>query len=59
MGCSPRASDRHRREVGKSVAQVVLRWMIRRNVVVIPKSVNPDRMAQNLDGSTSRSPTTT
>lgn len=34
---------------GKSVAQVVLRWMIQRGVVVIPKTVNPDRMAQNLD----------
>ena len=34
---------------GKSVAQVVLRWMIQRNVVVIPKTVSPDRMAQNLD----------
>ncbi|GAA1359961.1 aldo/keto reductase [Arthrobacter rhombi] len=34
---------------GKSVAQVVLRWMIQRGVVVIPKSVNPDRMAQNID----------
>lgn len=33
----------------KSVAQVVLRWMIQRGVVVIPKTVNPDRMAQNLD----------
>jgi 2,5-diketo-D-gluconate reductase A len=34
---------------GKSVAQVVLRWLVQRNVVVIPKSVRPDRMAQNLD----------
>lgn len=34
---------------GKSVAQVVLRWMIQRGVVVIPKTVKPDRMAQNLD----------
>lgn len=34
---------------GKSIAQVVLRWMIQRRVVVIPKSVNPDRMAQNLN----------
>ncbi|GIH02304.1 2,5-diketo-D-gluconic acid reductase [Rhizocola hellebori] len=34
---------------GKSVAQVVLRWLIQRDVVVIPKSVKPERMAQNLD----------
>ena len=34
---------------GKSVAQVVLRWLIQRNVVVIPKSVCPDRMAQDFD----------
>ena len=33
----------------KSVAQVVLRWLTQRGVVAIPKSVNPDRMAQNLD----------
>jgi len=34
---------------GKSVAQVVLRWLTQRRVVVIPKSVRPERMAQNLD----------
>jgi 2,5-diketo-D-gluconate reductase A len=34
---------------GKSVAQVVLRWLVQREIVVIPKSVRPDRMAQNLD----------
>jgi 2,5-diketo-D-gluconate reductase A len=33
----------------KSVAQVVLRWLTQRQVVVIPKSVRPERMAQNLD----------
>ena len=32
---------------GKSIAQVVLRWLIQRGVVVIPKSVRPDRMAEN------------
>jgi 2,5-diketo-D-gluconate reductase A len=34
---------------GKSVAQVVLRWLVQRGVVVIPKSVRPERMAENLD----------
>ncbi|MFH0178163.1 aldo/keto reductase [Streptomyces cacaoi] len=34
---------------GKSVAQVVLRWLIQRDVVVIPKSVRADRMAENID----------
>jgi 2,5-diketo-D-gluconate reductase A len=28
---------------------VVLRWLIQRGIVVIPKSVRPDRMRENLD----------
>jgi 2,5-diketo-D-gluconate reductase A len=34
---------------GKSVAQVVLRWLIQRDVVTIPKSMRRERMEQNLD----------
>ena len=34
---------------GKSVAQVVLRWLVQRDVIVIPKSVRPERMRENID----------
>jgi 2,5-diketo-D-gluconate reductase A len=34
---------------GKSVAQVVLRWLAQRGVVVIQKSVRPERMRENID----------
>jgi 2,5-diketo-D-gluconate reductase A len=34
---------------GRSVAQVVLRWLVQRGVVVIPKSVRPERMRENID----------
>lgn len=34
---------------GKSVAQVALRFLIQRNVVVIPKSTHVERMKENLD----------
>ena len=33
----------------KSVAQVALRYLYQRDVIIIPKSSNKDRMAQNLD----------
>lgn len=33
----------------KSIAQVILRWMIQRDVVVIPKSVRKERMVENFD----------
>ncbi|MDT3135778.1 aldo/keto reductase [Staphylococcus aureus] len=33
----------------KSIAQVILRWLVERDIVVLAKSVNPKRMAQNLD----------
>ncbi|GGW53758.1 aldo/keto reductase [Streptomyces griseoloalbus] len=34
---------------GKSVAQVVLRWLTQRGVIAIPKSVRAERMAENFD----------
>lgn len=32
---------------GKSVAQVILRWLVQRGIVCIPKSVHRERMEQN------------
>lgn len=37
------------RELGRTPSQVVLRWHIQRGDVVFPKSVNPNRIAENLD----------
>lgn len=37
------------KKYGKSVAQVALRWLIQRNVIIIPKSVHVERMQQNMD----------
>jgi 2,5-diketo-D-gluconate reductase A len=34
---------------GKSIAQVVIRWLTQRGVVAIPKSVRKERMAENFD----------
>lgn len=33
----------------KSVAQVILRWLIQRNIVAIPKSVRKERMVENFN----------
>ena len=37
------------RHHGKSAAQVILRWHVQLGLVPIPKSGNPDRMAENFD----------
>nr|WP_315426979.1 aldo/keto reductase [uncultured Albidiferax sp.] len=34
---------------GKSVGQVVLRWLVQRGIVALAKSVRKERMAENLD----------
>ena len=38
-------AEKHR----KSVAQVVLRWMVQREIVVIPKSVRKERITENFN----------
>jgi len=37
------------KKYNKSVAQVVLRWLTQRDIVVIPKSVRKDRMTENFN----------
>lgn len=34
---------------GKTTAQVILRWNIERDIGIIPKSINPERLKQNMD----------
>jgi 2,5-diketo-D-gluconate reductase A len=34
---------------GKTIGQVVLRWLVQRNIVVLAKTVRRERMAENLD----------
>jgi 2,5-diketo-D-gluconate reductase A len=38
-------ADKH----GRSVAQVILRWLTQRDIVAIPKSVRKERMAENFN----------
>lgn len=33
---------------GKSVAQVILRWLVEQDIIVLAKSIDPERMAENM-----------
>ena len=44
-----RVAQRLGQKYGKTPAQIVLRWGIQHGVVTIPKSVRPQRMAENAD----------
>lgn len=37
------------RKHGKSYAQIMLRWLLQQDVVVLPKSVTPKRIEENID----------
>ncbi|HFC8456513.1 MAG: aldo/keto reductase [Neisseria sp.] len=34
---------------GKSVAQVITRWLVKRDIIVLAKSTKPERMVENLN----------
>lgn len=37
------------KKYNKSVAQVIVRWLVEQNIIVLAKSVKPERMAENID----------
>ena len=37
------------KKYNKSVAQVITRWLVEQDIVVLAKSIKPERMAENLD----------
>ncbi|MFB6469501.1 aldo/keto reductase [Cytobacillus sp. Hz8] len=37
------------KKYNKSVAQVILRWLVEQEIVVLAKTTNPERMAENMD----------
>lgn len=51
--CDARFLDRYQWSIGekygKSNGQIILRWLLQRGIVVIPKSVHKARMRENID----------
>lgn len=43
------ALTRIAKKYGKSNAQIILRWLVNKGMVVIPKSMNPDHIKANMD----------
>ena len=43
----PRDRREHRGEVGRTPAQVLIRWSVQKGFVVLPRSSNPARIAEN------------
>ena len=37
------------KKYGKTIAQIILHWMIQRNVIVIPKTIHKERMIENFN----------
>ena len=47
--CPPFCQSLIGTKYGKSVAQVITRWLVERDIIVVAKSTKPERMAENLN----------
>ena len=47
--CLPFCQSLISTKYGKSMAQVITRWLIERDIIVLAKSTKPERMAENLN----------
>ena len=47
--CPPFCQSLIGTKYGKSVAQVITRWLVERGIIILAKSTKPERMAENLN----------
>ena len=47
--CPPFCQSLIGTKYGKSVAQVITRWLVERDIIVLAKSTKPERIAENLN----------